>query len=271
MIQGNEDGAPEVATLTVMRGEANRLPTLRRTLGWCAERHIVETSPELLPSEAYSGFQVHHVPLELGAPFDGARSGALAHIQAPWVFVIDTDERLPTSLVEYVLKAVSSDSSPEGFWIARQNHVLGHPLRHSSAWPDYQLRLIRTASASFTDQIHDFGPQLSRSETFPARPELAIQHFAFDSTEAFVDKANRYTSIEARQSQSSSRATPAKAALGAIRELFARFIKMRGFRDGRFGLHMSIMMALYRYMAEAKRWERGLDTEPNPRTSEDEH
>lgn len=252
---------PSLATITVMRGETSRLSGLTETLSWVNERHIVETLPGAAPSEEYAGFSVHLHPLEEGTPFDGARAAAVPHIQANWVLVIDTDERIPRELAEYLERQLPrlEASDVQGAWIPRLNHVLGYALSHSSSWPDYQLRLFRTDAAAFSDKIHDYAPALARSTRFPADRRIAIRHYAFESTEAFVAKTNLYTSVEASQSsQSGAEATPARALWAATREFLARYLKMSGYRDGAYGLHIAVMMAIYRYLSHAKLWERGL-------------
>lgn len=249
-----------VATLTVMRGELERLPGLRENLSWCAERHLVETSEELAPEAHYRGFEVHHHPLHDGASFEAARAVALPEIKATWVLVIDTDERLPGSLVESLGHRLSDYVSAgiEGVWIPRQNHVLSFPLSYSSAWPDYQLRLLRRDVARFSDVLHDAMPHLTRTSRLPPDPAVAIQHHAFPSTAEFLEKTNKYTTIEAQQKVGSTAASPARALFAALREFAVRYFKMRGFRDGPAGLHSAVMMAVYRYLVVTKLWERQL-------------
>lgn len=244
-----------IASITVMRGEWDRLPALRRTLAWVSERHIVETSPNLGADEVYEGFAVHHFPLPLGAPFDSARRAANQHVRAPWIFVVDTDERVPLMLADLIVDRLAEWDSRDidGVWIPRQNHVFGRRLQYSSAWPDYQLRVIRRSAAEFRNRLHSGMPELTSVTRLPPDSSYAIQHYNFESTQDFVDKVNLYTSIEA--SQSPGRSSPIRAFIHALREFLARYVRMRGYRDGPFGFHYALLMSLYRYLIEAKRWE----------------
>lgn len=247
----------EIATLTVMRGELERLPGLLENIEFASERHFVETGPSTEPLKAFPGIVVHHHPLPLGAAFDAARSTALPHIKASWVLVVDTDERVPPSLVDHLRTRIPEFEAQgvEGVWVARRNHVLGQPLLHSSAWPDYQLRFLRRDAAAFSNQIHGFAPKLKKEERLVAMDALAIQHFNFETTTDFVTKLNVYSGIEAEQSKDSTKPSVTRALYKAGREAAVRYLKMKGYKDGAEGLHFAVMLGIYRYLIESKRWE----------------
>ncbi|MDP2270218.1 MAG: hypothetical protein Q8K32_05750 [Archangium sp.] len=246
-----------LATLTVMRGELDRLPGLIENLAFASEKHFVETGPNIDALRDWPGLIVHHCPLALGAPFDAARSTALPHIKARWVLVVDTDERVPASLIEHLMARLPDYEARgiQGVWVPRRNHVLSAPLLHSSAWPDYQLRLFRTEAASFSNQIHAFVPRLEREEKLPAIDALAIRHFNFETTTDFVTKLNVYSGIEAEQSKDAAPPSVARALYKAGRQVAVRYLKMKGYRDGAEGLHYALLLGVYQYLIETKRWE----------------
>lgn len=246
-----------LATLTVMRGELERLPGLLENLSFTTERHFVETGPMPEVLKTLPGITVHHHPLPMGAAFDAARSEALPHIKAPWVLVVDTDERIPESLIDHLLARLDDFEARgvQGVWVPRRNHVLSAPLLHSSAWPDYQLRLFKTSAASFSNQIHAFVPKLEREEKLPAVDALAIRHFNFETTTDFVTKLNVYSGIEAQQSKDQATPSVARALYKASRQFAVRYLKMKGYRDGAEGLHYALLLGVYQYLIETKRWE----------------
>lgn len=253
-----EVSVPMIATLTVMRNEVALLESLVPDLAFAAERHVVVTSTELHDLSHVSDVHVHHHPLVLGAPFDAARATALPYIQSRWILIVDTDEKIPPPLVEVLFSRIGEfeSSGIDGVWIPRQNFVLDVPLHFSSAWPDFQLRFVRRDSVSFSNQLHNGIGGTLKHERLDADPKIAIQHFNFVSTASFVDKINLYTSIESEQSVASSQATVWRAFKAGAREFLARYVKMRGFKDGSHGLHFALMMSIYRYLSIAKTWER---------------
>lgn len=256
---------PEIATLTVMRGELDRMRGLLDDLAWASEHHLVETGSDEHPRSGSSKVHTHYYPLPYGAAFDAARGTALPHIRADWVLIVDTDERIPRTLVEHLQAMIPTweRDGTEGVFIARRNHVLGRRLERSSAWPDYQLRLFRTRSASFGNQIHSFAPKLAKEARLAPEDALAIQHFNFESTKDFVAKLNLYSDIEVDQSTETAPPSPRRALYKASREFLVRYLRMRGYADGAEGLHYAVMLGIYRYLIESKRWER-VAGQPSP-------
>jgi hypothetical protein len=250
-----------IGTLTVMRGESELLASLLPGLSWAAERHVVETADDPTATRRVCGdAHVHHHPLPVEASFEDARAVALPQVATDWVLVVDTDETIGPVLAALLCDRVAewSDQGFTGVWLPRRNVVLGTPLRYSSAWPDYQLRLFRTDSVSYTARLHAPAQVPGPTHRVEPRPEWAIEHHPFLSTHQYVDKLNRYSSLEARQHVGPDRTSPARAAAHAGRDFLARYLKMRGYRDGAVGLHYCLTMAAYRYLSEVKVWEQRL-------------
>jgi hypothetical protein len=117
---------------------------------------------------------------------------------------------------------------------------------------------VRRDSLSFTNQIHEFSPKLTRDARLEATDALAIKHYNFESTKDFVDKLNLYSGIEVDQSKDRVAPSPHRALYKASREFLVRYLRMRGFEDGAEGLHYALMLGMYRYLIESKRWEERL-------------
>ncbi|MFN2540322.1 MAG: glycosyltransferase family 2 protein [Mycobacteriales bacterium] len=241
-----------------MRGETDLLAALLPQLGWADERHVVETAEDDAETRRVAGnANVHHHPLPQEASFEDARAAALPHIASDWVLVVDTDEVVTPSLARALRDRVDEwhGSGVAGVWLPRRNTVLDKPLAHSSAWPDYQLRMLRRDQLSYTPELHAPAVVTGTTERLPAADSCAIEHYPFRSTEQYLDKLNRYSSLEARQQGADPGASPARAAARAVRDFLARYVKMQGFRDGAVGLHYCVTMSAYRYLSEVKRWE----------------
>ena len=247
-----------IATLTVMRGEVDQLRRLMATLAWADERHVVETGPDLDATiEAAGDARVHHAPRPLGTGFDDARAAALGAVEAPWVLVVDTDEEIPSLLVDELRSHAEAwhDDGVAGVWLPRLNHVLDAPLYHSSTWPDYQMRFLRPEAAVFSPTLHEPLGAAGPTRRLPADGQRAIQHYNFPSTAKFVEKLNLYSTIEADQGGRGAKPTLRAALVAGGREFLARYVKMRGYRDGAEGLHYCLLHAIYRYLIGSKLWE----------------
>src|SRR4051794_32586228 len=73
------------------------------------------------------------------AGYAAQKNWALANlpIETDWVLFLDADERL-TDASRSEISEVVSRTDADGYYIARENIVLGRRLRHAWWYPDYQ-------------------------------------------------------------------------------------------------------------------------------------
>jgi hypothetical protein len=90
----------------------------------------------------------------------------------------------------------------------------------------------------------------------PAVERNAMAHFNYRDSEHFVEKLNRYTTIEASQAFEGGRRPSVRRLLQAgAREFIRRYVRDRGFREGYRGFALAVMMSFYRMLAHIKLWE----------------
>jgi hypothetical protein len=172
----------------------------------------------------------------------------------PWMLVLDADERATPGLRDLVARTVTRDDV-DGIELPRENLIFGHPMRNAELWPDYQLRLFRPQKTHWPPEIHT-GPTVDgRTERAPADPAAAISHLTFSSVSEWLERAERYTTIEAER-----RAGARSSALRIVGRPVAKFVQSyivgRGFRDGLPGLAAAVLAAVYEALSELKLWER---------------
>jgi hypothetical protein len=103
--------------------------------------------------------------------------------------------------------------------------------------------------------IHNFlhPSQDARICELPVDPELCIVHFNYDDVTQFIEKLNRYTTVEAQQAKARGQhETGWTTTRKVLIELYRRYLKKGGYRDGWRGFYLSLLMALYRVGAAAK-------------------
>ncbi len=192
--------------------------------------------------------QVHFV--------EPARAFAISKASGDWIFVLDADEMVPKALSDKLL-LLSEDSSADVFMIPRLNYLLGAPLHHTGWGPfeDRQLRFFKKGAAVMNDQIHGYVRPASgaRVISLPYRNDSAIHHFNYINSSHFIQKLDRYTTIEARQAKDrGERASKLKAAIVTLATFVDRYVRRQGFRDGWRGFYLSGFMAAYRWATYAK-------------------
>lgn len=179
-----------------------------------------------------------------------ARNAAIAKARGEWIFILDADEEAPTKLKELISELATTTT--DGYFIPRSNIIFGRAV-NTGWWPDYILRLFRKGHVQWSDELHAV-PQVSGStEYFPAEKEYAIVHYNYDTIDSFVDRAQRYASIEAKTlNEQKKKPTPQTAFFD---ELIQRYYGWRGGQDKTHGVFLSYLQGFQKFIEHAKLWE----------------
>jgi glycosyltransferase involved in cell wall biosynthesis len=186
-----------------------------------------------------------------------ARNFAIEKTTGEWILIIDADEELGAELSQEIAQIVAGKGSAESYFISRQNIVFGKWIEHAGWWPDYQLRLFKKGAVVWSDKIHSV-PQTHQKPAFlPAKKEFALIHHNYPTVELFLEKLDRYTTVESQQvEEKQTRVTSATLIHAFSREFFARCFKHRGIEDGIHGVSLSYMQAMYELVKQLKIWEK---------------
>ncbi len=194
---------------------------------------------------------VTHDWLGFGAQKQLAVSAA-AH---DWVLCLDADEEVSEPLKEAIVREMLQPRAM-AFELARRNRFMGRWLAHGEGYPDWSLRLFHRAHARWSDDpVHE----KVMTDRPAARLRGDLLHDSAESLDRYLEKQNRYTTLQAERLHAAGR--PAGAARLLISPLL-RFLKFYvfklGFLDGIPGLvHITLgcmnsfnkyakLMALYR-------------------------
>ena len=236
---------PRITAVVLMQNEAPHVAPCLRTLRWADECLVVDggsvDGTGALASAA--GARVVERPWD---HWTGQRNFALARVSTPWVLFVDADERVPPELAAEIRAAVSRASrggSPSGFWLPRQNLILGTWVRHAGWYPDHQLRLFRVDRGRYDPhrQVHELVQLDGPSE----RLRSHLLHHNYVTWRQFWTKQLRYARTEAAQLHAAGiRAKPRNLVLQPLRELRRRYVSLAGFRGGLLGLQLSLVLAI---------------------------
>ena len=187
---------------------------------------------------------------------DPARAFAIAQSQGDFVLLLDADEMIPEPLSR-ALRTLADEGQYDIANIARSNYMMGEKLEHTGwgARQDRHLRFFRRGSLNTSATIHNFlhPTEGARVHQVPADPELCIVHFNYNDVSQFIEKLNRYTTVEAQQAKERGQhETGWGTTRKVIKELFRRYVVKGGYRDGWRGVYLSLLMALYRVGTAAK-------------------
>jgi len=187
--------------------------------------------------------------------FGAQKQFAVEAASHDWVLCVDADERVSLELRERI---VAELKAPRGFVYAvpRRNRFLGRWLRHGEGYPDWSVRLFHRAHAHWgSETVHE--KVISRSPVLKLCGDLL--HDSAETLEKYLDKQNRYTSLQAESMYAAGRRANV---LQLVISPFLRFIKYYllrlGFLDGVPGLvHITIgCMNSFNKYAKLKALER---------------
>src|SRR5262245_36959531 len=118
-----------------------------------------------------------------------------------WVLGLDADEALSPELRESI---VAELNAPRG-WVysmPRCNRFLGRWLRHGEGYPDWCVRLFHRKHARWGDEtVHE----KVNTEQPVLRLRGDLLHDSAESLERYLDKQNRYTSLQAESLRAAGR------------------------------------------------------------------
>jgi len=155
-----------------------------------------------------------------------------------WVLCVDADERVSDALRKKILAELEA---PRGFVYAmpRCNRFLGRWLRHGEGYPDWSARLFHRAHARWSDDpVHE--------SVVTDAPVLRLSgdllHESAETLEKYLDKQNRYTSLQAESLRAEGRrANALHLLLSPLLRFFKYYVLRLGFLDGVPGLiHVTI-------------------------------
>lgn len=170
--------------------------------------------------------------------FGRQKQFAIEAARYDWVLCLDADERASETLCESI---VAELKSPRGFVYAmpRCNRFLGRWLRHGEGYPDWSLRLFHRAHARWSDDaVHE--KVIAGSPVLKLKGDLL--HDSAETLEKYLDKQNRYTSLQAEAMRAAGRSAGIAHLMISPLLRFIKFYVLRlGFLDGTPGLvHVSI-------------------------------
>lgn len=226
-----------LSAVVITRNAASQIDPCLASVAFAAEIVVVDSgstdgTPEL--ARARGARVIEH-------PWQGygrQKQYAVAQAAHDWVLCLDADEWVSEALRDSI---VAELAAPRGYVYAmpRCNRFLGRWLRHGEGYPDWNTRLFHRAHARWSDDpVHEH--VLTTHPVIRLRGDL--MHESAETLERYLDKQNRYTTLQAERMFAEGRSA---GALGLVFSPLARFVKFYlvrlGFLDGVAGLvHISI-------------------------------
>ena len=188
--------------------------------------------------------------------FGDLRNRAMAACSHEWIFSLDSDERCTPEARDEILATIADPGDVEAWYVPRRNFFMGRWMKHSGFYPDYrQPQLFKKGALVFgADLVHE--AYTIQSPHPPGYLKKDIWQIPFKNLEEVLHKANRYSSLGAREMKEKGKKGSMAKALGHGLWAFFRlyFLKL-GLLDGWPGFVIAIGNFEGTFFRYAKRCE----------------
>lgn len=172
------------------------------------------------------------------------KNWAIPQAKNEWVLLLDADEVASPELVAEITTLLNQDNPPasEVYWISRNNHFLGQPVRYSGWQGDKVVRFFLRDKARYTNlQVHE---EIITDGLKVGYLTGRLDHYTFRNLDHYLDKTRRYARWSAQDHASSTaKVGYYELLLKPLFRFFKHFVIQQGFRDGKVGFIVSAIMA----------------------------
>lgn len=186
--------------------------------------------------------------------FRDQRNQMLEEASNDWIFVVDADEECSHELALKIQALLGLNSGPpfRAYKVRRIEYFLGKEIKYGIWNPSYQDRFFYRAGVKYINEIHEY-------PVFPQQPSEIHEplHHAPDfGPEKFLQKMNRYTSLEAMDRVKQGQRTHIFRLLFAFPAMFLKnFFYYSAYKDGIHGFIISLLEGVSRVVRHVKIWQ----------------
>ena len=244
------------------------------------ERAIVSAkwADEIVVCDMHSTDETVAIAKKLGAKVvfyenvnyvEPARNFAIGESLGDWVLILDADEEIPDSLAKRLTEMLEKPIVSTFVEIPRKNIIFNRWVKASMWWPDYNIRFFKKGSVEWEDKIHSRPKTVGQGVRLPEEERWAITHHHYDSLSQYLQRMDRYTTIQATElKESGAEFVWSDLISKPLGEFLSRFFANRGFEDGIHGLALSLLQAFSFLVVYLKLWEYRGFKEQNPSLKE---
>jgi glycosyltransferase involved in cell wall biosynthesis len=186
--------------------------------------------------------------------FSTQRNRAEAFAACDWVLQLDADEVVTPELADEIHGFFRSGlhATHPCARMPRKEIIFGKWVQHGGWYPQYKLRMYRKGAGSWAGRVHERYETAGPVHTF-ANP---IVHDSYRNITVFVEKFNRYSTIDAEEDFAAGRKFRLhKLFLVPLERFLGRYVRHRGYRDGFHGFALAALIGLNYFLRHLKLWE----------------
>lgn len=229
--------------------EEKNIENCLESVKWADDIVLIDNYSEDKTVEVASRYTDRIFYYERMGYIEPARKFAVEQASNEWVLIVDADEMVPKRMKQKLGTIVEEDQG-DVVSLPHNNYFYGKKMEKTGWGPlqDTHYRFYKKSYVTLSDKIHS-DPKISESARILniENAEEGFVHFNYFDVEQFIEKMNRYTTIEAEGLyESGEDLNSRQLALRVLEEFKLRYVSFKGYKEGFTGLSMSFMMAAYR-------------------------
>lgn len=248
-----------VTVAIITRNEEKHISRCLGSLDWADEILVVDAesidrTPEICRDPAAPWAGRLRFLTRAWSGFREQRTYAMNESRNDWILVVDADEACSPELAERISGYFAGGAQPphRAYKVRRIEYFLGKAIGYGIWNPSYQDRFFHRAGVRYVNDIHEY-------PIFPQPPQdihEPLLHAPDFSPERFLEKMNKYTSIEARDRYEQGQRTSWFKLLFAFPAMFYKNYFYYGARkDGMHGFVISLLEGVSRVVRHIKMWQ----------------
>ena len=225
----------------------------------------ISWADEILVCDMHSDDRTVEIAKKLGAKVvyhkktsyvEPARNFVISKASGDWILILDPDEEVPETLSERFKQIAKTTKQIDYISIPRKNIIFNKWMKASMWWPDYQIRFFRKGKVEWSDKIHRPPKTWGEGLVLEEQARWAIIHYNYQTIDQFLNRMNRYTTIEAKDLKNSGyKFRWSDLIQKPLSEFLSRFFANKGYHDGLHGLALSLLQAFSLLVVYLKVWE----------------
>lgn len=254
-----------VTAALITRNEEKNIRRCLESLLWVDEIVVVDaqssdqTQKICLDPEAPWAHQIRLIERPWSG-FRDQRTFAMEQAKNNWILVIDADEKCSEELITKIQDLMMQPGGPpfRAYKVRRIEYFLGKPIYHGIWNPSYQDRFFHRVGVKYVNDIHEY----PIFQVAPQEIHEPLIHSPEFNPEHFLEKMNKYTTIEARDRVRNGQRTNFFRLIGAFPAMFLKnYFYYGAYKDGFHGFVISILEGVSRAVRHVKIWQFSLKQE----------
>ncbi len=243
----------KISVFIITKNEEKNIVDCLRSVSW-ADEIVVVDSGSVDQTRQIAARYTDKIFVNPFTDYSSQKNFALSKTSGDWVLSLDADERVSEELGKEIARTLKRADAADAYRIHRRSVIFGRSFRHTGTSDDKPIRLFRKGAGQFHQPIHE----AVRVDGRVAELRRSITHHTYNNVHDYVDRLNRYTTMEADYFVQTKKTWQKKQSTLKPLAMFLRlYFWKQGFRDGVEGFLFSVLSGYYVFVKHLKHFERG--------------